>query len=234
MLLTSSVVSSISSAGRSPHRRPATETGPPLPKGGPFSFYIKHRQKTFFQYYVKERSLSKTPNQKPMVIRSNSPRTVTPHVRLQKRIPLKMKKSGTCATRHLLSEEGMHEAAATQHIRKVLTEINQKVDGEQAFFLLADFFGKHPVETLRPRTVKELALVLSRGKAAVEKTMWLLELLEISLSTHGKAEALCDKLKQVGFDQDEKGLRRARNLHLIIKRWEMSLLNEKRSHGIAA
>lgn len=145
-----------------------------------------------------------------------------------------MKKGRTCPTRHLLSEEGMHEAAATQHIRYVLTEINQKVDGEQAFFLLADFFGKHTVETLGQRTVREIALVLSRGKAAVEKTMWLLELLEISLSTHGKAEVLCEKLKQVGFNQDEKGLRRARNLHLIIERWEKSLQGVKRLHGLAA
>lgn len=126
------------------------------------------------------------------------------------------------------------DAVASRDIRQVMLEISKKKDGQQAFFLLADFFGKHPIETLGPRTVKEIALVLSRGKVTFGKTAWLLELLEISLITHSRAEVLCDKLKRVGFGQDKKSLKRARNLHLIIKYWEMSLLNEKRSHGIAA
>lgn len=143
---------------------------------------------------------------------------------------------GTPKKRDVLysDDKERNDAMASREIRQVMLEIGKKKDGEQAFFLLAGFFNSNPVEKLGPRTVKEIALVLSRGKAAVEKTMWLVDLLEIGLGTLSGAELLCEKLKQVGFHQDEKGLKRARNLHLIIKRWEMSLLNEKRSHGIAA
>lgn len=175
--------------------------------------------------------LSKKPNQ--MIVRKNPPRTVYPHVNLGKKRrsvfrPHQKKR------RPLLTEEEMRDKEAYQHFRRIRPMLGKGQDGQRVFFLLADFFQCHPVETLGPRSTRDIAMVLSRSQVTLSDTMALLDLLEMALSLHRKAEMLCEKLKHVGFSQDKKGLKRANNLHLVIRCWEKSLLKEKRIHGLAA
>lgn len=165
--------------------------------------------------------------------RKNLPRTVYPCVKLgPKKVihPTQIPRKAV----PLSKEEEKRDARATQHIRQVLLEINKKKDGQQAFFLLANFFSNHPVETLGPRAAKEIALSLSRGEVPMDNFKFLLGVCEIALVHHHKAEALCEKLRHVGFPQNKKGLKRARNLHFALRFWEGSLLTQKNLHGLAA
>lgn len=131
--------------------------------------------------------------------------------------------------RHLYSSDNeMVDAVATIHIRRVLCEINRKKDGQHAFFLLADFFMKHPVEDLGPRVTTEIARSLSKGGVPADNFTFLLDSLERALIYHRKAEALCDKLRYVGFPKTKNGLRMARNLHLVLGFWKKDLLKVKR------
>ncbi len=102
------------------------------------------------------------------------------------------------------------------------------------FLLLLAFFKEFPLEELGERTMKEIALSISRGSMSLDESLSMLEMYEIATETLSRAEVLCEKLQHVGFPTTKEGLQKASRLHLAIKHWTRSLQQERRIHNIAA
>ncbi len=131
------------------------------------------------------------------------------------------------------SDKARQDAISFQALRPILLSIRKQQDGESAFFLIASFFQKHPLESLGERAVREIARSLS-NKMTLDEFIILRDAYEMGLEKMSRVQELHDKLRYVSFGQTESGLKRQVRLHYAISLWTKDTDRIKARHSLVA
>ncbi len=130
------------------------------------------------------------------------------------------------------SEEERRDAHSLQKLRKNLSVIREKKDAEMAFLLMSDFFQGYPLSTLGPRTVRQMAMLISGRDLFEENFLFIRDMFEKGLVHLSEAERLCEMLSKTDFSDMPTGQRRTQTLQLSLRIWRDNLSEVKEFYGV--